>query len=140
MNYLKLRVGYGTSAGYPDPYATRNALATATNTFVTPGGDIINVNTTSPILGNKDLKAELLTEIEFGVEGKFFNNILGIDFSWYNKTSDDLIVQLPLDPSTGYSFTTINAAKLENKGVELGLTISPFKGAFHWNWGTACGS
>ena len=37
LNYLKFRLGYGTSAGYPNPYQTRNTLGTNANAFFTNG-------------------------------------------------------------------------------------------------------
>ena len=134
LNYLKLRIGYGTSAGYPDPYRTRNTLNSATNQFVSSGGTILNTNSVSNRLGNKNLTPELHTEIEAGIEAQMFKSILGIDLSVYRKTSTDLIIDLPLDPATGFTVTTVNAAEIENKGIELGLTIKPpLKGAWNWN-------
>lgn len=127
VNYLKLRVGYGTSAGYPNPYRTRNVLGTATRQFISNGGAVINTNTVDNNFGNLDLKPETHSEIEVGVEGRFFNNRIGLDLSVYQKNSNDLIIALPLDPSTGYENTTINAASIENQGIELGLDITPIQ-------------
>jgi len=127
VNYLKLRLGYGTSAGYPNPYRTRSTLASATNAFVTNGGTTLNTNSVSNILGNETLKPELHKETEFGMEARFIENRLGVDLSLYNKTSSDLIIALLLDPSTGYDETTVNAAEVQNRGIELGLNVTPLK-------------
>ncbi|WP_020534711.1 SusC/RagA family TonB-linked outer membrane protein [Lewinella cohaerens] len=124
LNYLKLRLGYGTSAGYPNPYQTRNILGVSTRDFVTNGGTVVNTNTVDNRFGNPDLKPELHSELEFGVEARLFNNRFGIDLSLYNKESTDLIIDLDLDPSTGYENTTINAAAITNKGIELGLDLA----------------
>ena len=138
LNYLKLRVGYGTSAGYPDPYQTRNTLFTATNQYVAQNGNVFNINSNRDNLGiarlgNPNLREERHTELEFGVEGRFLSNRIGLDLSAYNRQSKDLIIDLRLDPSTGYTRTTVNAAALENKGVELGLNFIPLKGDFTWD-------
>lgn len=134
LNYLKLRIGYGTSAGYPSPYSTRNTLSTATNAFVTSGGRILNVNSVDNFLGNRNLKPELFEEYETGLEARLLNNRVGIDLSLYVKNSNDLIIDLPLDPATGYTGTTVNAAEVENKGIELGLNLTPvIIGDFSWN-------
>ena len=125
LNYLKVRIGYGRSAGYPDPYRTRSVLNSNTNQFVTAGGTVLNTNSVANFLGNRNLTAEFFNEIEGGLEASLVNNILSVDLSLYQKTSEDLIINLPLDPSTGYTLTTTNAAKIENKGVELGLNIKP---------------
>jgi TonB-linked SusC/RagA family outer membrane protein len=133
LNYLKLRLGYGTSAGYPEPYSTRSVLSSATNVFSTAGGRVLNINEVSNRLGNRNLKNELITELEGGVEARILGDRITIDMSLYNKVSNDLIINLPLDPATGYTLTTVNGAEVQNKGIELGLTISPFKGDFQWN-------
>ena len=125
LNYLKLRASIGTSAGYPDPYNTRSVLGLQTREFVTAGGTVVNSNFVSNILGNPDLQAELHREIEFGVEGRFLNNRASLDLSLYTKKSTDLIIPLDLDPSTGFTETTINAAELTNKGIELGINVTP---------------
>ncbi len=127
LNYLKLRVGYGTSAGYPNPYQTRNTLNTVTNTFVTGGGNILNTNSVSGRLGNPNLRHELHRELEAGVEARFLNNRVSVDLSVYDRQSSDLIIDLDLDPATGFNNTTVNAAELENKGIELSLGIAPVK-------------
>ncbi|MEM1325113.1 MAG: SusC/RagA family TonB-linked outer membrane protein [Bacteroidota bacterium] len=133
LNYLKLRAGYGTSAGYPQPYQTRSILSAATNVSRTAGGTVINTNSVANQLGNPNLTPELITEFEGGVDARFFQNRFGVDLSLYNKTSDDLIIALDLDPATGFTSTTVNAASVENKGVELGLNIVPFQGDFGWD-------
>ncbi len=134
INYLKLRLGYGTSAGYPIPYQTRTVLAANTNEFVTNGGAILNTNSLSNALGNPNLKPELHKELEGGVEAKFLNNRVGIDLSLYNRESSDLIIAQDLDPATGFTTTTVNGAELTNKGVELGLDLTPLKGRnFSWD-------
>lgn len=134
VNYLKLRIGYGTSAGYPLPYQTRNTLNTATNQFVSAGGTILNTNSLSNRLGNSNLMPELHKELEGGVEAKFLNNRVGVDLSLYNRQSSDLIIDLDLDPATGFTNTTVNAAELTNKGVELGIDLTPLKGRnFSWD-------
>ena len=134
INYLKLRLGYGTSAGYPNPYQTRNTLNTATNQFVSAGGATLNTNSVSNVLGNPDLLPEIHKELEGGVEARFLNNRVGIDLSVYNKVSSDLIINLDLDPATGFTNTTVNAAQITNDGIELGLNLVPIRSNnFQWD-------
>jgi len=123
VNYLKLRLGYGTSAGYPNPYRTRAVLSTTTNDF----GGSLNANSISNVFGNPGLMPERHTELEFGLDGRFIDNRVGVDLSLYNKNSTDLIIDLDLDPSTGFSESTVNSAEMKNTGVELGLTLTPIR-------------
>jgi TonB-linked SusC/RagA family outer membrane protein len=121
MSNLKFRVGYGTSANFPGPYNTRSFLAQDTRAFLDPrnGNAPVVSNTVSARLGNPNLQAETQAEIEVGVEGKFLNDRISIDFSAYNRTTNKLILDTPLDPSTGYTITSINAGQMTSKGLEL---------------------
>lgn len=134
INYLKLRVGYGTSAGYPDPYQTRTVLGTNPRGFVAGDGTVMPVNALSNNLGNRNLAPELHSELEGGVEARFLDNRIGVDLSVYRKESTDLIIDLDLDPSTGFTETTTNGAVVINEGIELGLDFTPVRGEFTWDF------
>ncbi|RMB62806.1 SusC/RagA family TonB-linked outer membrane protein [Dokdonia sinensis] len=139
INFLKFRLSYGESAGFPPPYRTRVGLNAFANAYQDPrDGSTVNALGISGRLGQLGLLPERIQELEAGVEARFFGNRLGIDLSVYKKTSSDLIVdQLLLDPSTGYSVTSGNTAEVENEGLELGFNFSPIKGAdansFNWD-------
>jgi len=134
INYVKTRISYGTSAGFPPPYASVSVLSSESNVFLTNGNVTINTQSPSSQLGNLNLKPELITELEFGFEGKFFDNRVGIDFSAYNKVSTDLIIERPLEASSGYTVTFDNIAELYNRGVEIGLNLVPLKSERGLNW------
>lgn len=139
INMLKLRLNYGTSAGFPPPYSTRNVLSLGARSFLTERGVPISTNSISNRLGNPNLKPELQSEIEAGVEGSFLNNRLGIDLSAYWRTTTDLITDAPLDPATGYTVMRINVGEISTNGVELSLRGTPLiLGDFRWdvtlNW------
>ncbi len=133
INYLKLRVGYSTSANFPPPYATRNSLFIASRSFVTATGTPINVNSIPNLLPNSNLKPELLKETEAGVEGKFFNNRISLDFTVYKRVASDQILRRDLDPSTGYTSQQINAGKVTNKGIEIQLGVTAVENK-NWKW------
>lgn len=139
INQIKVRLNYGTSAGYPNPYGTRNALVSNPRSYLDGAGVPVVSNLLSNRLGNPNLKPELFSEVEFGIEGSFLKNRLSIDLSLYNRGTTDLITDAPLDPSTGYTETRINVGKSSTKGVELSLKGTPIKmGDFQWditlNW------
>lgn len=134
INYLKLRVGYGTSAGYPNPYQTRTILGTNPRGFVSNGGTVLSTNSLSNNLGNRNLAPELHSELEGGVEARFLDNRVGVDLSLYRKESTDLIIDLDLDPATGFTETTTNGATVINEGVELALNFTPVRGEFTWDF------
>jgi TonB-linked SusC/RagA family outer membrane protein len=133
LNYLKLRGGYSTSANFGFPYTTRPTLNISTNAFQDRTGTVINVNAIGNVLANPALKPELLKEVEIGVESRLFNNRVNIDLSLYRRVADNQILDRELDPSTGFTVTSINAGAVRNKGVELGLGVTPVR-TRDWNW------
>jgi TonB-linked SusC/RagA family outer membrane protein len=133
INYLKFRVGYATSANFPNPYSTRAALSVVTKAFQTSSGTPINYNSVPSQLANPYLKPELLKEGEAGVEGKFFSNRLSVDLTFYSRASNNQILRRDLDPSTGYTSTQINAGTVTNKGIEMQLGYNIIEGD-NWRW------
>lgn len=132
LNFLKLRVGVGTSAGFPNPYQTRNILNQNARGWLTSSP--IQTHSVDNSLGNPNLKPELHTETELGLEGKLFNNKIGFDLTVYRRDTRNLITSAPLDASTGYTSTTINVGKIRNQGIEFSLTGTPVtKGPFSWD-------
>ena len=136
VNYLKLRAGYGTSANFPSGYPIASVLSLNTQSFQDQGGNMVISNTSGSQLGNPNLKPELIGELEFGVEGRFFNNKLSADISIYNKITKDLIISRPLDPSTGYTSTQTNIGEIENKGIEIDLGMDWFSNPNGLTWNT----
>ena len=133
INDLKLRLGYGTSAGFPNPYRTRNTLAQNAIAF-SRDGSVTQTHSVSNVLGNPNLRPELQQELEFGVEAVMFNNKLRFDLSLYEKNTNDLITQAPIDPSTGFTSTAINVGKIRTRGIELQANISPISTASGFTW------
>jgi TonB-linked SusC/RagA family outer membrane protein len=138
LNDLKLRLGYGTSAGYPSPYSTRNVLAQSARAF--DRGGVTQTHSVSNTLGNPNLRPELHGELEFGIEAVMFNNKLRFDLSLYEKNTKDLITQSPIDPSTGFTSTAINIGQIRTRGAEFQATVTPIStpSGFEWtstlNW------
>jgi len=136
LNYLKLRGGYGESAGFPVPFSTRNTLNLTSRAFVDREGNLISTNAASNRLGNPDLNPESISEIELGVETKFWNNRASFDVSVYKKNTNDLITDRTLDPSTGFTVTRINAGELETEGIEIDFSFTPVvTDNFNWTIG-----
>lgn len=138
ISYAKMRGSWGIVGNYPDRYAA-NIAFTQTS--------LGNQGTTTPVLttnspteyGNEGIKPEMKTEYELGFETKFFDRRLGLDFSYYNATIKDQILNLTLAPTTGATSILANVGELSNKGFEVALTGSPFRTqSFSWdvtlNW------
>lgn len=123
LNYLKLRVGYGSSAGFPDPYFTRNVLGLTARAFVDNNGTVVSSNSVSNVLGNPDLKPERVTEFEVGMDSRLFS-ALNLNVSLYKKKTKDLITSQTLDDATGFTSTLVNIGEIESKGVEVDFDLN----------------
>ncbi|MCP9767435.1 SusC/RagA family TonB-linked outer membrane protein [Lacihabitans sp. LS3-19] len=134
LNDLKLRVSYGTSAGFPSPYNTRNTLGQNARGWSDAGGSLSSTQSISNALGNPNLKPELHKEFEFGVESVMFNNRFKYDVSIYEKNTRDLITNAPIDPSTGYTSTFINIGRIRTRGAEVSATVTPVKTSSGLQW------
>ena len=136
LNYLKLRVGIGSSASFPGAYNTRNSLGLNARSLIDPNGATISTNSVSNTLGNPNLKPEKLTETEVGIDSRFFNR-LNLNVSLYKKITTDLITTQTLDNSTGSTNTLVNIGDIENRGVEVDFDLDIFKnneiGGFKFN-------
>lgn len=83
---------------------------------------------------NPDLRPELKTTKEVGLEMRFLKNRLGFDATYYEATTSDLITPLAVDPAYGYIYKMVNGGKMQNKGVEASVFVTPVKtNDFSWD-------
>src|SRR5690606_21597877 len=61
----------------------------------------------------------LIKNLELGAEARFFNNRLGLDFTWYKSNATNQLIAIPMDPLSGYTNRMVNAGNIQNKGIEL---------------------
>ena len=132
LDFLKVRFAYGSSANFGSPYATRSYLTINSQARVDASGNVVTLSLPG-LLANPNLKPELLTETEFGLEGQLFEKRIKFNASYYNRTAKDQIIYRTLDYSTGYSSTAINAGSISNKGFEVSLTVTPIRSS-NWTW------
>lgn len=144
VDFAKLRVAYGMTGNDADLYYVydRYVAATSTNPGYPKIDDLsfplngVNSYTVSNQLGNPVLKPELTSEFEVGFEANFFKNRFGVEFSYYNRLTKDLINVMPKDPSTGFTSQISNLGDIRNKGIELTLNVTPLRlKDFEWNIG-----
>jgi outer membrane receptor protein involved in Fe transport len=130
ISYLKLRVSAAKVGRDADPYSIYNTYLTNTPFNGTP------LTTGNPVLANNNLKPSSTTTTEAGFEMRFFSNRLSLDATYYNSDTRNEVVQLPVPVSSGYTNAYVNGASINNKGVEIALSASPFrsKSADGFNW------
>ncbi len=126
LSYMKVRFGYGSSAGFPTPYNTRSVLGLNARNLVDLNGNVVSSNTVDNSLGNPGLKPERVAELELGIDARFFN-IWNFNVSVFDKKTTDLITNRPLDTSTGFTGTTVNIGEIKSQGIEIDTNIDILK-------------
>src|SRR5690606_3153662 len=83
---------------------------------------------------NPNLKPEQTSSLEFGGEFRFLKNRVYADLSYYNIRSMNLIMDIPIPASTGYSYERTNVGEMTNKGFEILLGGMPVQTSkFTWD-------
>lgn len=73
-------------------------------------------------LANDELTWETSEQLDLGFDARFLHSRLGLTFDWYQKTTKDLLLNVPVSPTTGFSTQLKNAGTVKNTGVEVALT------------------
>ena len=142
VNMAKLRVSYGTvgNDGSIDPYSLATAYETQTIRNISFPYQGQSGFLLSQTLANATLRNERLNEFETGLEFALLNNRITFEGSYYAKnTEGGIIPSVSLAPSTGYTYTSVNSAHLQIKGLEASMNVVPVKSRnFTWdmtlNW------
>ena len=130
INKLKVRASYGRTGKV-------NFLAYAATTmyetlfdewYITGYGAVLKA------LGNKDLSWEKTDKFNFGIETQFFNQRLTVDLDYYYEKTIDLINDVTLSQTSGFSTYKNNMGEVENKGFEMQIRADIYRDR---NWSVA---
>ncbi len=83
-------------------------------------------------LGNPDLSWETREESNIGMDLSLFKDRVSLTVDAYKKITKDLLLSRSLYQTTGFASITQNLGSIENTGLEISLSVTPFKGAFRW--------
>ncbi len=129
VNTLRLRAAYGQSGQQPRAFA---ALRTYSPVTGGDGGSAV----TAQFVGNPDLAPERSSELETGFDAGLFNERLGVEFTYYRRTTRDAILERSTAPSLGFpGFQFVNAGAIQTVGAEVKLDVTALQsGTVDWNW------
>ncbi|MDZ7898475.1 MAG: TonB-dependent receptor [Arcicella sp.] len=117
---FKLRAAWGqagnlTAIGAYDRFTNYSPVTTAgLNGYLAPS-----------TLGNFTVKPERQTELEIGADFSLLKDRIGVEFTYYNKTVKDLILNRTLAPTTGYNNRFVNIGSMTNDGFEMLVRAIP---------------
>lgn len=133
---LKLRASYGVTGNSGLGVYKSLALAGFTDLAF---GDEAYVGYVQNTIPNPDLRWERTGQVNVGIDIAMFRNRLSFTADFYQKDTYDLLQNLQLAPSTGYSSRVMNLGQMRNRGVELSLQAILLRNDnFYWdvsaNW------
>ncbi|QIU93656.1 SusC/RagA family TonB-linked outer membrane protein [Bacteroides faecium] len=130
INKLKARLSYGRTGkvNFPAYAATTMYESLFDEWYITGYGAVLKA------LGNKELSWEKTDKFNFGIETQFFNQRLTLDFDYYYEKTIDLINDVTLSQTSGFSTYKNNMGEVENKGFEMQLRADIYRDR---NWAIA---
>ena len=130
INKLKVRASYGRTGkvNFPAYAATTMYETLFDEWYITGYGAVLKA------LGNKDLSWEKTDKFNFGIETQFFNQRLTVDLDYYYEKTIDLINDVTLSQTSGFSTYKNNMGEVENKGFEMQIRADIYRDR---NWSVA---
>ena len=133
MNNLKLRVSWGqTGSTAVAPYQSLAVLTSVRTVF----DDNIYIGYAPGVsMSNPKLKWERTDQINAGVDVGLLKDRIYFTADLYYKKTSDILVNVPVIPSSGYTSQITNLGDIENKGFEFSVNARIIEGTFNWNLG-----
>jgi TonB-linked SusC/RagA family outer membrane protein len=144
IDQLKVRANFGISGRQPPAYIDQSGYFPTTfidgwvqnagfNTIYNGKDGVIS----EPTLGNVNIKPERKTEYEAGFDLGVLGGRAALGFTYYNRITKDMILQVNLPPSSGFANQYLNAGRVDNHGIELTFDLNPIqRDAFSWSINT----
>lgn len=127
LSALKLRTSYGVNGNAAiSNYQWQATYGFGNNYNQSPGSVPNNV-------GNSDLTWELNKPFNIGLDASMLNNRLNLTLDYYTRTTSQLLLNVPLSRTAGFSTILDNVGSMVNKGWELSINATPIQGPFTWN-------
>ena len=135
LSRLKLRGSYGVNgniSGLGD-FQSQGEYGVSTTTGQQRYGGIAGIQQIT--LPNANLQWERSKTFDLGADVSLLNNRISFLFDYYRRVTDNLLTNLTLPQSTGFTTIFTNLASLENKGLEFEVSaqVLPSSSAFQWN-------
>jgi TonB-linked SusC/RagA family outer membrane protein len=129
LDYGKLRAGFARVGNDADPQNGQAIFGLSATGFL--GQPYANRGGT---VYDPELTPEFTKELEIGSEFRFFKGRIGLEVTWYEKNSSNLIYPVGIPVTTGYTSYFTNIGNIRNRGIEAALDLKPVVTKdFSWN-------
>ncbi|MEC5145104.1 TonB-dependent receptor [Chitinophaga sp. 212800010-3] len=127
---LKLRAAYGVTGNFNiGDFAYLGKMKDA----IYPPNNTIAKGQAQGNYGNADLGWEKTAGIDLGIDLGLLDNRINFVFDYYNKRTNNLLYEVSVPVTTGFTSGLANIGQVSNKGIELEITTRNIVGAFSWN-------
>lgn len=134
INELKLRLGYGKIGNNRiNDYLYLSSFFNDGKYYYGLSGEPVYAYYEKDLV-NSNLVWESLENRNLGLDATLFNRRLDITVDVYNNTSDNLLLNVPIAPTFGFSQQIQNVGKTKNKGYEVALTGVILRNPKGLNW------
>lgn len=116
VNMLKLRGSWANVGTDTDPYSLYDSYTSCN----IPSGFKLPTTALNPFIKNENT-----TTWEVGLETKFLENRLNVDFTYYDVKTKNQILSVKQSPEVGLTNLKMNAGLLVNRGVEIAVRLRP---------------
>ena len=128
----KLKVSYGET-GNTQIGSFRSLPAAGYSSFIF-GGNVLTAGIATNRLANPDLTWETTSQIDLGFSVSLFDYRFNLTVDYYNKDTEDLLLEVPLPSNSGYEFSFQNLGKVNNEGIEISFTSTNVRSKdFTWS-------
>jgi TonB-linked SusC/RagA family outer membrane protein len=136
LSDAKLRVSYGTTGNNRvSDFAALSGVTFGNSIMYSFGNNAPERGGAATRLGNPVLKWESTRQLNIGIDLALWQDRVSFTGDYYNKTTNDLLLNAQLPSATGYTTAFKNIGKVSNTGLELGLNTVNVKGR-NFNWST----
>lgn len=117
VNSLRLRAAFGTTGRAPTAGASLQTYSAAP--YLTGPSQVASgIIPLNP--GNANLEAERGQEFEAGFDVSLFSERIGLELTFFDKTTKNLLLRVPQPPSIGFQENPYqNIGRVLNRGLEL---------------------
>jgi len=131
ISNLKLRASYGQTGNFQIPNYGSIGLLGFTDYVL--GGNVISPGLAPTTPSNPDLSWEITTMVDIGVDFGLFNDAVYLELDYYNADTEDLLLNVPVPMTSGFTSELRNIGEVNNEGFEASLTVQNREGEFGWS-------
>lgn len=131
ISNLRVRTSFGMTGNNQIP--SYQSLSQLENNKVVMNGNMVEIGRYPSNVTNDDLKWENQKQYNVGFDFGVLDNRFSITADFYYKRIDDMLLQVNIPSTSGYTKAWKNAGSMENKGMEFAINANWFQGDFSWS-------